>query len=123
MQTTIKAMKRVAEIKQKRERAFWKHRMAVAREKHRDARRRAKEKLYAREQARDAVIAASYVDEELDIEKEATEDPLELVQPISTSSKEKIKVKEKILVTNSKRPQRQSALVSGEGRNMGMELD
>ncbi|KAF9246320.1 ribosomal protein L24e-domain-containing protein [Melanogaster broomeanus] len=35
VQTTIKAMKRVGEIKQRREHAFWKQRMAVAREKHR----------------------------------------------------------------------------------------
>ncbi|KAJ7581344.1 ribosomal protein L24e-domain-containing protein [Mycena floridula] len=33
VQTTIKAMKRVGEIKQRREHAFWKHRMAAAREK------------------------------------------------------------------------------------------
>jgi len=35
VQTTIKAMKRVGEIKQRREHAFWKQRMAVAREKQR----------------------------------------------------------------------------------------
>ncbi|KIJ69299.1 hypothetical protein HYDPIDRAFT_105900 [Hydnomerulius pinastri MD-312] len=35
VQTTIKAMKRIGEIKQRREHAFWKQRMAVAREKQR----------------------------------------------------------------------------------------
>ncbi|KAI9571340.1 ribosomal protein L24e-domain-containing protein [Boletus coccyginus] len=35
VQTTIKAMKRIGEIKQRREHAFWKQRMAVAREKKR----------------------------------------------------------------------------------------
>ncbi|KAF8559775.1 hypothetical protein OG21DRAFT_1453190 [Imleria badia] len=35
VQTTIKAMKRIGEIKQRREHAFWKQRMAVARERKR----------------------------------------------------------------------------------------
>lgn len=35
VQTTVKAMKRIAEIKSRRERAFFKQRMAVAREKQR----------------------------------------------------------------------------------------
>jgi large subunit ribosomal protein L24e len=121
MQTTIKAMKRVAEIKQKREHAFWKHRMSVAREKHKDARRRAKAKLYERETARDAAIVASYADEAR--EEVSMEDTLELVQPIATSSKEKVVIKEKILVKSARKAQRQSALVTGEGRSMGMELD
>ena len=99
MQTTIKAMKRVAEIKQKREHAFWKHRMSVAREKRKDARRRAKAKLYERETARDAAIAASYADEAK--EEVSMEDSLELIQPITTTSKEKVVIKEKILVKNA----------------------
>jgi len=33
VQTTIKAMKRIAEIKKRREHAFWKNRMAASREK------------------------------------------------------------------------------------------
>jgi len=40
VQTTIKAMKRIAEIKKKRERVFWKKRMAVAKEKARAHRRK-----------------------------------------------------------------------------------
>lgn len=35
VQTTVKAIKRVGEIKAQRERAFFKHRMAASREKHR----------------------------------------------------------------------------------------
>jgi len=124
VQTTIKAMKRIAEIKQKRERAFWKHRMSVAREKHKDARRRAKEQLYERETARDAAIAASYVDEdamEPELEVDLA-DPLDMVQPIRLSSKAPALAVEKILIKNKKRQQRPSALVTGEGRNMGMEM-
>jgi len=42
--TTLKAMKRVGEIKQRREHAFWKHRMAAAREKQRAHRKKKLEK-------------------------------------------------------------------------------
>ncbi|KAJ3869960.1 ribosomal protein L24e-domain-containing protein [Lentinula novae-zelandiae] len=45
MQTTIKAMKRVGEIKQKREHAFWKNRMAMSREKQRLHRKKAVETI------------------------------------------------------------------------------
>lgn len=115
-------MKRIAEIRQKRERAFWKHRMSVARETHKGARRRAKEQLYLRETARDAAIAASYIDEDaMELETDLA-DPLEMVQPIKPSSKEPAVVKEKILIKNKGRQQRPSALVTGEGRNMGMEM-
>lgn len=97
--------------------------MSVAREKHKDARSRAKKMLYERETARDAAIAASYADdgtmEELDLEVEMA-DPLEMVQPIK-KSKETTLIKEKILIKNQKRP-RPSALVAGEGRSMGMEM-
>lgn len=95
--------------------------MSVAREKHKDARRRAKAKLYERETARDAAIAASYVNEAM--EEVSMEESLELVQPIATTSSEKVVIKEKILVKNARKAQRQSALITGEGRSMGMELD
>ncbi|KAK7467201.1 ATPase-activating ribosome biosynthesis protein [Stygiomarasmius scandens] len=44
VQTTIQAMKRVGEIKRKREHAFWKNRMAASREKQRAHRKKALEK-------------------------------------------------------------------------------
>jgi len=90
--TTIKAMKRVGEIKQRREHAFWKHRMAAAREKQRAHR---KKKL------------------------EATKTSLTLVQPMSTESTEPEKVLRKIKVPVKAK----SALIAGEGRTMGMDLD
>lgn len=40
VQTTIKAMKRIAEIKKRRERVFWKNRMNLAKEKARAHRRK-----------------------------------------------------------------------------------
>ncbi|KAI0664793.1 ribosomal protein L24e-domain-containing protein [Cubamyces menziesii] len=87
VQTTVKAMKRIAEIKQKREHAFWKNRMAVAREKLKAHRKRKLEKT-----------------------------SVKLVQPITSESE---KIKEKIKVAAKSR----SALVAGEGRSMGMEID
>ncbi|CAG7854256.1 SubName: Full=Related to RLP24-Ribosomal Like Protein 24, part of a pre-60S complex {ECO:0000313/EMBL:CCA67501.1} [Serendipita indica DSM 11827] len=125
VQTTIKAMKRIAEIKQKRERAFWKHRMAVAREKHKDARQRAKAKLYEREAARDAAIAATYKDEKAERVSEdlEQEDALDMVKPIESTAPQRERIKEKVSVSKKRKVQRASALVTGDGRSMGMELD
>src|SRR5258706_904527 len=131
VQTTIKAMKRVAEIKAKRERAFFKHRMAVAKEKHREARKHKKEMKGRMVAARDAAIAKTYAEAEQELQEEEQQrvdleelvQPiagLNLVQPISASTeKEKVRIKEKIKVKKT----RQSALVPGEGRSMGMDLD
>src|SRR5258706_124134 len=131
VQTTIKAMKRVAEIKAKRERAFFKHRMAVAKEKHREARKNKKEMKGRMVAARDAAIAKTYpeAEQELQEEEEQRVDLEELVQPIAglnlvqpisaSTEKEKVRIKEKIKVKKT----RQSALVPGEGRSMGMDLD
>jgi len=47
VQTTIKAMKRIAEIKTRRERAFFKHRVAAAREKQRAHRKKKLEAVKA----------------------------------------------------------------------------
>lgn len=87
VQTTIKAMKRIAEIKQKRERAFWKNRMVASRDKVRAHR---KKKL----------------------------ESIKLLEPTSTEGAE-VMVKEKIKVSAKPR----SALLPGEGRSMGMDLD
>jgi len=88
--TTLKAMKRVGEIKQKREHAFWKHRMAAAREKQRAHRKKKLEKT-----------------------------PVALVEPMSVESPETEKVLEKIKVPVKAK----SALITGEGRSMGMDID
>ena len=130
VQTTLKAMKRVAEIKAKRERAFFKHRMAVAKEKHREARKNKKEVKGRMVAARDAAIAKTYAEAEQELQEEQQRVDLEelvqpiaglnLVQPISVSAeKEKVRIKEKIKVKKT----RQSALVPGDGRSMGMDLD
>ncbi|KAI0807393.1 ribosomal protein L24e-domain-containing protein [Fomes fomentarius] len=87
VQTTVQAMKRISEIRQKREHAFWKNRMAVAREKLKAHRKRKLEKT-----------------------------SVKLLQPIAPEAQ---KIKEKIKVPAKTR----SALVAGEGRSMGMEID
>jgi len=92
MQTTVKAMKRIAEIKARREHAFWKHRMSAAREKLRTHRRKT-------------------------LESKTT---VKLVEPMASTeaSPEKVRVREKIKVS-----QKRSALISGDGKSMGMEID
>ncbi|KAI0810973.1 ribosomal protein L24e-domain-containing protein [Irpex lacteus] len=92
VQTTVKAMKRIAEIKQKREHAFWKHRMAASREKLRAHR---KKKL---------------------LEKSSS---VKLVEPVAMEAEEPERIREKIKVPTKSR----SALVPGEGRSMGMDID
>jgi len=69
--TTLKAMKRVGEIKQRREHAFWKHRMVAAREKQLAHRKKKLEK------------------------KKAT---MDLLQPMSAEAPETERVLEKIKV-------------------------
>ena len=108
VQTTVKAMKRIAEIKNKREHAFWKHRyvccllylcviswfvprrMAAAKEKLRAHRKKKLEKTTA----------------------------VKLVQPITADASPE-KVRQKIKVATKSR----SALIQGEGRSMAMEID
>jgi len=47
LQTTIKAMKRIGDIKSRRERVFFKHRMAASREKQKAHRKKAVEAIKA----------------------------------------------------------------------------
>ncbi|KIK49192.1 hypothetical protein CY34DRAFT_306442 [Suillus luteus UH-Slu-Lm8-n1] len=88
--TTINAMKRIGEIKQRREHAFWKQRMSVAREKQRAHRTKK--------------LAAKSVS-------------VKLLEP--TAMEETIGALEKIKVPAKSR----SALMKGEGRSMGMDVD
>ncbi|EGN93481.1 hypothetical protein SERLA73DRAFT_189640 [Serpula lacrymans var. lacrymans S7.3] len=95
VQTTIKAMKRIGEVRQRREHAFWKHRMAVAREKHRAHRKKISE----------------------------VKSSVKLLEPMSVESAEAEKSMDKIKVPVLARNKARSALVQGEGRSMGMEID
>ncbi|EPQ58081.1 hypothetical protein GLOTRDRAFT_56679 [Gloeophyllum trabeum ATCC 11539] len=94
VQTTVKAMKRIAEIKKRREHAFWKHRMAAAREKMK-AHRTKKSEIKSRPSVK-------------------------LVQPMTVES-ETVMVREKIKVPASSKSR--SALIPGEGQSMGMDVD
>ncbi|GLB34894.1 putative metallochaperone-like domain containing protein [Lyophyllum shimeji] len=92
VQTTIKAMKRVGEIKARRERAFFKNRMAASREKQRAHRQKA---------------------------MEAAKASVKLHEPMAVESPSSTKIQEKIKVPTRSR----SALIAGEGRSMGMDID
>jgi len=92
VQTTLKAMKRVGEIKRRREHAFWKNRMAASREKQRAHRKKT---------------------------LDAAKSSVKLIEPMSVESLESAKVREKIKVHTKTR----IALVHGEGRSMGMDID
>jgi len=98
LQTTLKVMKRVAEIKARREAQFYKNRIATGREKNRKS-RTAKKLITAK---RDAAFVPS----------------TQLLQPIESASPEKEKIK--VLVSSSKK---RTAMIPGEGRSMGMDLD
>ncbi|TFK29986.1 hypothetical protein FA15DRAFT_630794 [Coprinopsis marcescibilis] len=89
VQTTIKAMKRIAEIKAKREKAFFRNRMASS---------RAKQIAHRKKRL------------------EAAKGSFKLREPVTktAAAPEKIKVS----VKSSK-----SALIPGEGRSMGMDID
>ncbi|CAE6515680.1 unnamed protein product [Rhizoctonia solani] len=108
--TTIKAMQRVTEVRAKRERAFWKARMAVAREKLLAARTR--KKLVASK--KEAVTAAEEEDQEEEEDAEVTLD--DLVEPI-----QKVVLQEKVKVAAKNAPRKKkSALVPGGGMSMSM---
>ncbi|KAF5315953.1 hypothetical protein D9611_004755 [Ephemerocybe angulata] len=89
VQTTIKAMKRIGEIRSKRESAFFRNRMLVARSKHKAHRKKV---------------------------LEAAKSSVTLKQPIESPASS---IREKIKVAAKSR----SALVPGEGRSMGMDID
>ncbi|KAI0035920.1 ribosomal protein L24e-domain-containing protein [Vararia minispora EC-137] len=90
MQSTIKAMKRIAEIKKKREHAFWKNSRMVA----------SKEKLRAHRK------------------KAAEKSAVKLLEPVAADMS-KMRIKEKIKTSSRSK----SALVTGEGRSMDMDID
>ncbi|QRW18379.1 ribosomal protein L24e [Rhizoctonia solani] len=114
VQTTLKAIQRVTEVRAKRERAFWKARMAVAREKLLAARMRKR-------------LAASKKDTNMTVEKEDQEEEEEtaevtlddLVEPI-----QKVVLQEKVKIATKSAPRKKkSALVPGGGMSMSMSMD
>ena len=102
MAATVNAIKRVTEIRQKRERAFWKNRMAGNKEKQTTADKAiVKKDLTILPRLRNTSKAKAAI----------------LGRP-TAEQKEKIKVPLAI-----KRSKLQSSLAPGEGRSMGMEVD
>ncbi|CAE6431937.1 unnamed protein product [Rhizoctonia solani] len=113
VQTTLKAMQRVTEVRAKRERAFWKARMAVAREKLLAARMR--KKLVASKK----VTGVTTEEEDEDEEEDAEVTLDDLVEPI-----QKVVLQEKVKVATKSAPRKKkSALVPGGGMSMSMDVD
>ena len=107
MQTTVKAMKRIAEIKKKREHAFWKNRYVplppislITRAERAYSMLASKEKLRAHRK------------------RAAEKSAVKLLEP-ATADASKTKIREKIKVQSRSK----SALIAGEGRSMGMDID
>ena len=105
--TTLKAMKRVGEIKQRREHAFWKHRWA-----------RYLPKVLS---CTDALyrMAAARENQRAHRKKKLEKTSVTLVEPMSVESPETELVLEKIKVPVKAK----SALIQSEGRSMGMDID
>lgn len=109
-------MQRITEVRTRRERAFWKARMAVAREKLLAARMRKKLAASMKEAVTEEVEDV-VEEEEKDMEEDVTLD--DLVEPI-----QKVVLQDKLKVaTKSALKKRKSALVPGGGMSMGMEVD
>jgi large subunit ribosomal protein L24e len=110
MQTTIKAMKRVGEIKARRERAFFKNRhvlylnlpywLILNTTQLRMAAAKAKQRAHRQKALKDVKLSS-----------------VKLHEPMAVEESPKVKEKIKIL------PKSRSALVHGDGRSMGMEVD
>ncbi|QRV90176.1 ribosomal protein L24e [Ceratobasidium sp. AG-Ba] len=114
VQTTLKAMQRVTEIRARRERAFWKARMAVARERVLASRMR--KKLAA---SKPAKVEEVQEDEEEDEEKDEGVTVDDLVEPIQ----QKVVLQEKVKVLAKPSRKKKSVLVPGGGMSMSMEVD
>lgn len=106
VQTTIKAMKRIAEIKNRRERAFFKHRceepllsVCILNSSYRVAAAREKQRAHRKKKL------------------EAVKASVKLHEPMVVDSVEK--TREKIKVPAKAR----SALIQGDGRSMSMVVD
>lgn len=108
MKTTLKAIQRVGEIRQRREHAFWKNRCVTC-----SVYLPAFSNLCSRMAAARAKKLAHRKKKLL----KAT--PVKLLQPMSALSVDESseKIREKIKVPAK------SSLVAGEGRSMGMEID
>lgn len=108
VKTTVEAMKRVAEIKQRREHAFWKNRCALTIYPSPSSTHIALRMLASREKLR--------THRKKKLEAKAS---VKLVEPMQVEAAEPEAIREKIKVSAKSR----SALVPGEGRSMGMDID
>jgi large subunit ribosomal protein L24e len=116
VQTTLKAMKRIGEIKSRREHAFWKNRSAAFLFFYVELSRMISPRFNSMAVSKERTRASR--------RKLLASNTVKLVEPITVDverEETQEKVKEKIKVPA--KPKRKSALVEGGGQSMGMDLD
>lgn len=119
--TTLKAMERVAEIRAKRERVFYKNRMKGNKQREKDANRKLvaeNEHLLPRVRGSELKRRREEEQEGMEVEVEVEED---VVVVAEDEEEEKVEVKKKKGILKGKRKQR--LLVSGGTENEDMEVD
>ncbi|MCJ1348754.1 ATPase-activating ribosome biosynthesis protein, partial [Peltigera leucophlebia] len=117
--TTLKAMERVAEIRAKRERVFYKNRMKGNKQREKDANRKLvaeNEHLLPRVRGSELKRRREEEQEGMEVEVEVEED---VVVVAEDEEEEKVEVKKKKGILKGKRKQR--LLVSGGTENEDME--
>lgn len=116
--TTLKAMERVAEIRAKRERVFYKNRMKGNKQREKDANR----KLVAENEHLLPRVRGSELKRrrEEEGEQEGMEVEVEEVAVVEEEEEERVEVSKKVIL---KRKRKQRLLVSGGTENEGMEVD
>lgn len=119
--TTLKAMERVAEIRAKRERVFYKNRMKGNKQREKDANRKLvaeNEHLLPRVRGSELKRRREEEQEGMEVEVEVEED---VVVVVEDEEEERVEVKKKKGILKGKRKQR--LLVSGGTENEDMEVD
>lgn len=119
--TTLKAMERVAEIRAKRERVFYKNRMKGNKQREKDANRKLvaeNEHLLPRVRGSELKRRREEEQEGMEVEVEVEED---VVVVAEDEEEERVEVKKKKGILKGKRKQR--LLVSGGTENEDMEVD
>lgn len=120
--TTLKAMERVAEIRTKRERVFYKNRMKGNKQREKDANRKLvaeNEHLLPRVRGSELKRRREEEQEDMEVEVEVEVDEEEVV--VEDEEEERVEVKKKKGILKGKRKQR--LLVNGGTENEDMEVD
>lgn len=119
--TTLKAMERVAEIRAKRERVFYKNRMKGNKQREKDANRKlVAENEHLLPRVRGSELKRRREEEGEQEGMEVVEVEVEEVEVVEKEEEERVRVSKKVIL-NGKRKQR--LLLSGGTENEDMEVD